>query len=51
MQLTKSKFYLSPRRTPDSVQLEWASIRRQVMMKTPPSNDETEDGTTQVEMV
>ena len=45
------KPYLSLLRTPNNVQLEWASKRQQAMMKAPPSNDKTEDGTTQVEIV
>ena len=51
LQLTISKPYLPFLRTPNNVQREWASKRHQAMMKTPPSSDETEEGTTQVEMV
>ena len=51
LQLTTSKPYLSLLRTPNSVQLERASECRQALMKTPPSNDGTEEGTTRVEMV
>ena len=51
LQLTISKPYLSLLKTPNNVQLELASKRHQAMVKTPPSNDGMEEGTTQVEMV